>query len=53
MQNSFDPHPAKEEHSVIVLEVEDNYSNVMGLVKVYEQSVQLHINCVGVKSCSK
>lgn len=52
-ENSFDPHTSKEQHFVVMLEVQDNYSNVMGLVKVSEQTAQLDINCLGVKSCSK
>lgn len=51
-ENSFDPHTTKEQYFVIMLEVEDNYGNVMGLLKVFEQTAQLDFNCLGVKSCS-
>ncbi len=52
-ENSFDPDTAKEQHFVVTLEVQDNDSNVMGLMKVSEQTAHLDINCLGVKSCSK
>lgn len=50
--NSFVHQTAKEEHFVIMFEVQDNYSHVIELLKVFEQT-QFDINCLGVKKLQK
>ena len=48
----FWPHrPPKTRVSVVTSETRDDYSHVMGSATVSEQSAQLDINCLGVKSC--